>query len=990
MSIDIIIFLLLSGFARSNYTVNLRNVSQLQIKPLNVLPFRCGSQHCPKHQDVLPFKLKKDVWPEIHDNFNYKGCSEYHTVIFGVSDQARSEVEWNAAPIYGVVLPNPDPTGAQGMGGGFGISRDIIIESFWRVSNVPAIRIAFFFITRGYSIKPFAYKRELQPKPINPSAISFCTKYLIQDIATVKPEKLLLCGPEVGQIFFSGQFTVPDFRRLLDLTVRVGNDNYDAQVTFNPHICTTNPAYLKIIWDDCRKLFEKPERMRKRSVKILRTLDAVVEYLDFLSSFDGYCAIDYETENLNRTGNNRIATIQFATDADEAMVLPLYHRETPFSPDELQLIFGMLQELFRKKNNLQGWIAHGAKFENTISKLHFGTMLRSAPIFDTQAMFFLLDETRSERKADLPSLKGHMGPFTLKLLAKDFLFFYEYDEEVLALREDGALFDLSLDRLADYGGMDAYVTYALFERAIELAIEQDYTEQMFKMCAMYYGPATLLCAHVETTGFKVNLKKARELSANKGPYELLISELTDKMKELPMFQEANRQIAAKKNAGSIKSAWGEVPWVFDFSKPDQQRLAFFSIGGFEPVSWGDKSGEPSVDDVFFKEYRKEYPEVELFAQYAETKKLRDTFVNKIMQRIDPQTGDPDSKKDQRIRPGIQYTKLVTGRWAMTKPNLQQLPRSEEGADESTGKFYVRKSIKDMFTVDPGYGLIQVDYKVNEVRWAAILAQDEVMAGIFQRAAKQLKAALETGNLDDMKLAELMEDIHRNTASEAFGVPLAEVVKKQRQAAKTITFGILFGQGIDAIAQAIGSTPEEAEEFQRKFFARMKGIENLIARMKNDAQTKGFVEGPHGRRRRFWSYYLPDSYPGKRKWAARNERQSVNSPIQGVASDAAMVGGAYNFLEYIWDNDKDWKIQNLVHDSCIFQVPMHEVAEAIMILESIFVDKAMEHMTRMGVKFNLPLGIDIEAGHILWGSLEKWKGTREHAEALQQKVVEMWA
>jgi DNA polymerase-1 len=236
----------------------------------------------------------------------------------------------------------------------------------------------------------------------------------------------------------------------------------------------------------------------------------------------------------------------------------------------------------------------------------------------------------------------------------------------------------------------------------------------------------------------------------------------------------------------------------------------------------------------------------------------------------------------------------------------------------------------------------------------------------------------------------MEDIHRQTAAAAFGKRPEEVTKTERKAAKIITFGILFGQGIPAIAAEIGATEEEAQGFQDKFFSQMTGVASWIPIQKQSAQQRGYVEAPHGRRRRFWSYYLPDKYLGKRRWALRNERQAVNSPIQGIASDAAMIGGAYHLFEFIEKHQLDWKIQNLVHDSCILQVPKDEIAFAIQSMEPIFVERAMQYMQDLGVKFNLPLGIDVEGGDINWGSLIKWKGTETHALELESRVQAIWA
>jgi len=102
----------------------------------------------------------------------------------------------------------------------------------------------------------------------------------------------------------------------------------------------------------------------------------------------------------------------------------------------------------------------------------------------------------------------------------------------------------------------------------------------------------------------------------------------------------------------------------------------------------------------------------------------------------------------------------------------------------------------------------------------------------------------------------------------------------------------------------------------------------------------------------------------------------------------MIGGAYSLLEHIEENEKPWLIQNLVHDSCILQVPKLQVAEAIQIMDPIFVGTAQKKMEAMGVKFNLPLGIDVEVG-IDWGSTEKWNGTVTHAKQMQQEIIDYW-
>jgi DNA polymerase I-like protein with 3'-5' exonuclease and polymerase domains len=1349
--------------------------NKLYLKPLGGLPFSCQAKSCPKKQDSYDLRLFRDANLNF-DTFKPQGCMEYKTHVVGAWTQVLSQDEWEQAPLIGCILPCPDATGAQGSAGGFGAGKDILIDALVREFNQP-VRIAFFFLTRGYSFSK-ATRGDIVQQPVNKAAISNCYPYLLNDLEKLKPTKLLLCGQEACETFFKGSVDVPTLRRKKGLSVRIGNKSYPIQVTYSPHYAIMMPVYIQSIREDAGKLAGKGYTFQGGSARILKTLDETLDYLDFLSEHEGFIAFDTETENLNRKAPNKLGTLQFATDDQLGVVLPYQHKETPFGPDELVLIKKRLSLLFSKKIKAAGWVIHNAKFEHTVCKNHFGTFVDSAPVFDTQAMAFLLDETRSERKMDIP--KGTRGIYSLKALSRDYLGFSGYDQGVLQAREEGTLMDLTLDNLADYGcftkgnkvllaggrvkdisevkvgdlvvthknrlrkvvktwvkpyqgklynlyfkngfsiegvtpnhpilvqtesgqkwsrvdelnlgclcfkqgdntqipqkeawleilntaknilieenkqksararsqscsadqidalashfehpdfwwflglclaegsvrhklrgglrvaaalslalhqkeleeakkiigeifpgihlsivgrknnlgveivicnralaivfdvllqtmnkvekkastivhlhpslfyslskgqacevlsgyfdgdghfkittqdaiqaisnttsinlstqlqlllqkvdshytkktifhgtkygkckaqkntsywltifggscfwwnsrfdkikkkpsallakkhspyleldyietceadtevynceveednsyvcngirvhnSMDAYVTFALYERIQELASEQGYLKQLMKLTEHYYSPAIRLIALVEMTGFKTDLKQLRLLASRRGPLETKIMALEEKMKAMPAFQEANLKAVKRRNANHTMGARGNVPWVFDFAKDEDKKTVFFNVLGLEPVSFSEKTGQPAIDDEFFEEYSEENPEVAAYAEYTEAKKMRDTFISKMLERVDPETGDPDCKLDQRIRSNIWYARLVTGRWAMTEPNMHAIPKAEEGGSETD--FLVRKSVKDIFTVDPGYALMQVDYKVNEVRWAGILSQDKALAKIFNDADLLMKEARLSEDPARLKDAAFKEDIHRNTASETFGVPLSQVSKAQRQASKSITFGIMFQSSANSIATSLGIELQQAEEYIKKFFNKMSGVDSWIKRIKFFAAQNGYVETPTGRRRRFWSYELPESYRNKRSHTARNDRQSVNAPIQGIANDGSMLGGACSLHDYIEAHQKDWKIQNLVHDSCLIQMPIEDVADAILAMESIFVDQAMRRLEKLGVQFNLPLAIDVEVG-FNWGSLNKWSGTRSHAFELQQSL-----
>lgn len=960
-------------------------------KRVDTFPFMCGLVNCPKHLDVLNSYTFKNLNPPIDSKTPRKGCAQFRTSVWYLADSPLSADEIQALPTIGVLMPNPDPTGAQGIGGSYGVGKDIIFEQLFKANKGKPTKVALFYLVRGYSIKNKAFRNELSASALQKAAVSYCMSYLEQDLLKVKPEKLLLCGQEPINVFFpNGE--IATLRRTYGLSIKVGDIEIPTQITFNPYLAAIAPVYIKSLSEDCVKLFEPPVESPPTACKLITDFDEAIEYLDFLEQFQGRISFDVETENLHRKANNRLATLQFATNNTRGVVIPYQHWETPFSVQELSILGKKFNKLFKNKIQSSGWIAHNAKFENMMSQMHFATMLKSADIYDTQAMAFLLDETRSERKADVPK---DGGIYTLKQLAWDLLNFQGYDKGILKIRGEGSLFDLPLVDLAEYGAMDAVVTRRLHDRIIELAHQDDnYDQTLLKFTRLFYGPITRLIAHIEQTGFKVDLRTLRQLSGKHGPFETRMQEIVEQLKATEAFHEANKKLVQDRGGGSTVGVMGTVPWVLDFNKPDHQALVFYKTMELEPVSFSEKTGRPAIDDDFFTAYCSDPAkgiegslEVDLFYKYQETKKMRDTFIKKILMRVDPQTGDADCKLDQRIRPNIHYSRLVTGRFAMTEPNMGQIPKAEEGLTD--GDFGVRKSVKDLFTVERGGALLQVDYKVNEVRWAAILAQDSAMARIFNEAAKRIMAACLSEDKDKIKEAEFFEDIHRNTASEAFGVAITAVTKTQRNASKAITFGILFQQSAKALAEAIGVSEEEAIKFQEKFFSKMTGIKNLIDDLKHQASTKGYVESPHGRRRRFWSFHLPNNYPYKRSQEARNLRQAVNSPIQGIASDAAMYGGAVSLLDYIEDNGKDWVIQNVVHDSCLIQLKdARETAEAMLVMHSIFVEQAMEKMTELGVNFNLPLGIDVEAG-TKWGSLERWNGTKTQAMELQESIVKMW-
>ena len=232
-----------------------------------------------------------------------------------------------------------------------------------------------------------------------------------------------------------------------------------------------------------------------------------------------------------------------------------------------------------------------------------------------------------------------------------------------------------------------------------------------------------------------------------------------------------------------------------------------------------------------------------------------------------------------------------------------------------------------------------------------------------------------------------------TASMVFNKPIEEVTKDERQTAKTVIFALLYGSSAKAIAESMNTTIEIVEGWFVKFYDRFPKIEIWKNNIEEKVKQYGYVETANGRRRRlpifnlfkeggyFYDNLVPQEYKGV---IGEAMRQSVNSPIQGIASDYGMCGAAL-FSKYIRESNKPWKICNAVHDSCVYQVPYDQLEDALQQSEYYFTTGVMEYMTDVfDINFNLPLEVDFEIG-LSWGSLHKWNFSKPELEVIRTKL-----
>lgn len=352
-----------------------------------------------------------------------------------------------------------------------------------------------------------------------------------------------------------------------------------------------------------------------------------------------------------------------------------------------------------------------------------------------------------------------------------------------------------------------------------------------------------------------------------------------------------------------QSIWALAGEPFNIQSPKQ-------LGGvlFErlmlPAGKKTKTGW-STNAAVLDKLRGKHPIIEQILDYRTLTKLKSTYADGLLKEI---------SADGRIHTNFQMTVTATGRLSSTEPNLQNIPvRRELGAQ-----------IRKMFVASPGKVLVDADYSQIELRLLAHIANDETMIAAFRSG----------------------EDIHAVTASQVFGVPLAEVTPLQRSHAKAVNFGIVYGISAFSLAQDIGVFQSEAKAYMDSYFAKYHGVRDYMTRVVEQAKADGYVTTLFGRRRD-----LPELKSSNFNLRSFGERVALNMPIQGTAADiikAAMVRvDARMRAEHL-----QARLLLQVHDELIVECPAEE-AETV---KGILIEE-MEHV----VDYRVPLLVDAKIG-----------------------------
>ncbi len=321
-----------------------------------------------------------------------------------------------------------------------------------------------------------------------------------------------------------------------------------------------------------------------------------------------------------------------------------------------------------------------------------------------------------------------------------------------------------------------------------------------------------------------------------------------------------------------KDIYGAVGHEFNISSPKQLGDVLFSQLRL-PHGRKTKTGY-SVDAEVLESLRGQHPAVDTLLEYRQLSKLKTQYVDGLVALINPSDG--------RVHTSFNQTIAATGRLSSSNPNLQNIPvRTEVG-----------RRIRRAFLADSGYYLMMADYSQIELRILAHITGEPELVTAFERD----------------------EDIHSATAARLFNVELKDVTPEQRRLAKTVNFGVLYGQSAFGLANTAGISHSEAAAFIRNYETSFPQVRQYIETTLHHARTRGYVETLLGRKR-----YIQDlaQLPVVARQAA--EREAINMPIQGTNADMIKIA-MIRLQKRLQEVEPNARLILQVHDELVLEVP----------------------------------------------------------------------
>ena len=384
--------------------------------------------------------------------------------------------------------------------------------------------------------------------------------------------------------------------------------------------------------------------------------------------------------------------------------------------------------------------------------------------------------------------------------------------------------------------------------------------------------------------------------------------------DLKVLQHLSKDLE-KKLIKLIEDIYDISGTQFNINSPKQLRGILFEKLKL-PVIKKSKTG-PSTDEEVLRKLSDKHKLPALLLEYRQLMKLKTTYIDVLPTLVDEKTG--------KIHTSFNQAATETGRLSSSNPNLQNIPiKTDIGKN-------IRKAIIASGREDY---LLSCDYSQIELRILAHLSGDENLITAF---------------IND-------KDIHKATAALIYNLPEKDITDSMREMAKRINFGIIYGLSAWGLSRDLRISADEAQSFIDAYFTRYPKVKDYIEKQIKRAQKEGFVTTIMGRRR-----YLPEINNKNQAIRQLAERQAVNTPIQGSASDLIKLAMIHIHKQIKQKNMKTKMILQ-IHDELVFETPEKELEEVARLIKD-----SMENV----LKLDVPIKVDIKKGEN-WLEMEEFR------------------
>lgn len=790
-------------------------------------------------------------------------------------------------------------------------------------------RFAYTYITRCRPTvirKGKDGKEKVLSRKILPKEITNCYEHFEEDLKQLPNLKVIVTfGLEVNkQVTTSLSIRTEDLR---NFTIFQPKYNILVVPTFHPiqvmwsRSSSDRAAMQSRIATDIQKAISITQYPRvtqtKVNYKVARTLEQV-KWAFNKAAEHKYVAFDYETSSLDYL-DSELLCISLTWQEHTGVTIPLLGQfcKPYWSDEEYIQVKQLMKEFLENKNIVK--LAQNGKFDVQQAK---AAGIETANFhYDTMNMHYLINENLPHDLKTLAWLFTDVGGYEDELDEIRSKYAAEYD-----IPKKKASYDIiPPEILWKYAATDTDVTYRLFKLFLPI-LQAEQTEELYDTL---YGPFTNLLAEIEFQGISVDKSYLNKLAKE---YKERIAGYQKSIMEDPVVQqiiaEKREMYQAERRAKWKKSKHirARTPDIEEYANYKIEELTFnqgsskdlelLFIDKLKLTTLKTEKGGNSFNKDAMEILKKKAKVAEYISKMSHDQDMLTKFILGIKDNI---------RKDGKLHTSFNTHVAGTGRLSSSNPNMQNIPNIANNPDDAL-------LLRNIFKADsPEDIIVDYDYGQAEFRVWGQMSQDPVLFEDLQKGI----------------------DIHKYIGSLGFNVPEDKVTKNQRGQAKNVVFGKMYGRGNKSVALQLGIPISQADHIENIFFGRYKRSKEWLEETAAKAKTDKFVRNLFGQIRHLSGYIDSVDFETRSK----AERQAVNSPIQGGASQMGCYA-ALKIAKRFKEENIRGRILLFIHDAIVFNIKRADLIRAVTIIE--------ECMLNPHPSITIPLTIEGKLGP-KWGT-----------------------